>query len=82
MSENAQNVQIEVSDTGIGVENEDIPRIFDKFYRVRSEVTKNISGTGLGLSIVKNVVDAHRGAINVESKVGKGTLFTILLPVK
>jgi signal transduction histidine kinase len=82
MSENAQNVQIEVSDTGIGVENEDIPRIFDKFYRVRSEVTKNISGTGLGLSIVKNVVDAHHGAINVESKVGEGTLFTILLPVK
>ena len=82
MSENAQNVQIEVSDTGIGVENEDIPRIFDKFYRVRSESTKNISGTGLGLSIVKSVVDAHRGAINVESKVGEGTTFTILLPVK
>jgi two-component system, OmpR family, phosphate regulon sensor histidine kinase PhoR len=82
MSENAQNVQIEVSDTGIGVENEDIPRIFDKFYRVRSEITKNISGTGLGLSIVKNVVYAHRGAINVESKVGEGTTFTVLLPVK
>ncbi len=82
MSENAQNVQIEVSDTGIGVEDEDIPRIFDKFYRVRSEITKNISGTGLGLSIVKSVVDAHRGAINVESKVGEGTTFTVLLPVK
>ncbi len=82
MSENAQNVQIEVSDTGIGVEDEDFPRIFDKFYRVRSEITKNISGTGLGLSIVKSVVDAHRGAINVESKIGKGTTFTVLLPIK
>lgn len=82
MSENAQNVQIEVSDTGIGIEDDDIPRIFDKFYRVRSEITKKISGTGLGLSIVKNVVDAHRGAINVESKVGEGTTFTVLLPVK
>ena len=82
MSENAQNVQIEVSDTGIGVEDEDIPRIFNKFYRVRSEITKNISGTGLGLSIVKSVVDAHHGAINVESKVGEGTTFTVLLPVK
>ncbi|MFA6053835.1 MAG: ATP-binding protein [Thermodesulfovibrionales bacterium] len=82
MSENAQNVQIDVSDTGIGVEDEDFPRIFDKFYRVRSEITKNISGTGLGLSIVKSVVDAHRGAINVESKVGKGTTFTVLLPIR
>ncbi|MEW6585108.1 MAG: ATP-binding protein [Nitrospirota bacterium] len=82
MCENAQNIQIEVSDTGIGVEREDIPRIFDKFYRVRSEITKNISGTGLGLSIVKSVVDAHHGAINVESKVGEGTMFTILLPVE
>lgn len=80
MSENANNVQIEVSDTGIGLEEEDIPRIFDKFYRVRSETTRNISGTGLGLSIVKSVVDAHYGAINVESKVGEGTTFTVLLP--
>ncbi len=82
ISENAQNVQIEVSDTGIGLEDKDIPLIFNKFYRVRSETTKNISGTGLGLSIVKSVVDAHRGAINVESKVGEGATFTILLPVK
>jgi two-component system phosphate regulon sensor histidine kinase PhoR len=82
MSENAQNVQIEVSDTGIGLEEEDIPRIFDKFYRVRSDRTKNISGTGLGLSIVKSVVDAHYGGINVETKIGKGTTFTVLLPVK
>ncbi len=82
MSENAQNVQLEVTDTGIGVEYKDFPRIFDKFYRVRSEMTKNISGTGLGLSIVKSVVEAHRGAINVESKVGEGTTFTVLLPVK
>ncbi len=82
MGENAQNIQLEVSDTGIGVEDVDFPRIFDKFYRVKSEMTKNISGTGLGLSIVKSVVEAHRGAINVESKVGEGTTFTVLLPVK
>ena len=82
MGENAQNIQLEVSDTGIGVEDVDFPRIFDKFYRVKSEMTKNISGTGLGLSIVKSVVEAHRGAINVESKVGEGTTFTVLLPAK
>ena len=82
MGENAQNVQLEVTDTGIGVEDVDFPRIFDKFYRVRSDQTKNISGTGLGLSIVKSVVDAHYGTINVESKVGVGTTFTVLLPAK
>ncbi|MEW6068439.1 MAG: ATP-binding protein [Nitrospirota bacterium] len=82
MFENAQNIQIEVSDTGIGIENKDIPRIFDKFYRVKSEATKNIEGTGLGLSIVKCIVDAHNGNIFVDSVVGKGTTFTILLPFK
>jgi PAS domain S-box-containing protein len=82
MGENAQNVQLEVTDTGIGVEDVDFPRIFDKFYRVRSDLTKNISGTGLGLSIVKSVVDAHYGTINIESKVGEGTIFTVLLPAK
>jgi len=82
MGENAQNIQLEVSDTGIGVEDVDFPRIFDKFYRIKSDLTKNISGTGLGLSIVKSVVDAHYGTINVESKVGEGTTFTVLLPAK
>src|SRR4030042_3631766 len=82
MGENAQNVQLEVNDTGIGVEDVDFPRIFDKFYRVRSDMTKNISGTGLGLSIVKSVVDANYGTINIESKVGEGTTFTVLLPAK
>lgn len=82
LRKNGQNLQIKVSDTGIGIEKKNIPYIFDRFYRVRSEMTKNISGTGLGLSIVKGVVDAHRGAIFVESEVGKGTTFTVLLPVK
>ncbi len=79
---NRQNIQIKVSDTGIGIKNDDIPRIFDKFYRERSERTKHISGTGLGLSIVKGVVDAHHGAIYVESKMEEGTTFTVLLPIK
>jgi len=82
LRKNAQYLQLKVSDTGIGIEDKDIPRIFDKFYRVRSERTKNISGTGLGLSIVKSVVDAHHGSISVESEVGKGTTFIVLLPVR
>lgn len=76
------NLQVNVSDTGIGIEDKDIVHIYDKFYRERSERTKHISGTGLGLSIVKGVVDAHGGSIHVESKVGKGTTFTVLLPLK
>lgn len=78
---NPQNIKIEVSDNGIGIEAKDIPRIFDKFFRERSERTKHISGTGLGLSIVKGVVDAHYGSIKVESEMGKGSTFTVLLPI-
>jgi two-component system phosphate regulon sensor histidine kinase PhoR len=77
----AQHVQIEVSDTGIGIDAKDIPHIFDKFFRERSERTKHISGTGLGLSIVQGVVDAHQGSIHVESEIGKGSTFTVLLPI-
>ncbi|MEW6418972.1 MAG: ATP-binding protein [Nitrospirota bacterium] len=82
LRKDAQHLQVKVSDTGIGIEEKDILHIFDKFYRVRSESTKYISGTGLGLSIVKGVVDAHHGSIHVESEVGKGTTFTVLLPLK
>jgi len=78
---NQQSIQIKVSDNGIGIEAKDIPHIFDKFFRERSERTKDISGTGLGLSIVKGVVDAHHGSIHVESEVGKGSTFTVSLPV-
>ncbi len=73
-------VKASVSDTGIGIKKEDLPRIFDKFYRVKSTETREIVGTGLGLSIVKSIVDAHLGSISVESEEGGGTTFTILLP--
>jgi two-component system phosphate regulon sensor histidine kinase PhoR len=73
-------VKASVSDTGIGIEEKDLSRIFDKFYRVKTTETRQIVGTGLGLSIVKSIVDAHLGSISVESKVGAGTTFTILLP--
>lgn len=82
LRKDAQYLEVKVSDTGIGIEDKDILRIFDKFYRERSGRTKHISGTGLGLSIVKGVVDVHRGSIYVESEVGKGTTFTVLLPIK
>jgi two-component system phosphate regulon sensor histidine kinase PhoR len=75
-------VKTMVQDTGIGISEEDLPQIFDKFARVKSEKTRGIVGTGLGLSIVKNIVDAHLGSIAVESEEGKGTVFTVLLPQK
>jgi two-component system phosphate regulon sensor histidine kinase PhoR len=76
-----QHIQIQVSDNGIGIEAKDIPHIFNKFFRERSERTKHIGGTGLGLSIVKGVVDAHQGSIYVESEVGKGSTFTVTMPI-
>jgi signal transduction histidine kinase len=82
LRKDAPYLELKVSDTGIGIEDKNILRIFDKFYRERSERTKHISGTGLGLSIVKGVVDAHHGSIYVESEVGKGTTFTVLLPIQ
>lgn len=80
LSEEEGFVKASVSDTGIGIKKEDLPRIFDKFYRVKSTATRQIVGTGLGLSIVKSIVDAHLGSISVESEEGGGTIFTVLLP--
>jgi len=80
LSEEDGFVKVTVSDTGIGIKKEDLPRIFDKFYRVKTVETRQIVGTGLGLSIVKSIVDAHLGSITVESEEGGGTTFTVLLP--
>jgi two-component system NtrC family sensor kinase len=71
---------LQVSDTGIGISREDQHRIFDKFYRVESEATEKISGTGLGLSIVKAIVKKHSGRVWVQSELGQGSTFTVLLP--
>jgi two-component system phosphate regulon sensor histidine kinase PhoR len=73
-------IKIVVADTGIGIPKDDLPRIFDKFYRVKSEKTRGIVGTGLGLSIVKSIVEAHLGSISVKSEEAKGTTFTVVLP--
>ena len=80
LGEEGEFVKATVSDTGIGIKKEDLSRIFDKFYRVKTVETRQIIGTGLGLSIVKSIVDAHLGSISVESEEGGGTTFTVLLP--
>jgi len=72
-------VQINVKDTGIGIEKREIPRIFERFYRVDRARSRNSGGTGLGLAIVKHIIEAHRGTIHVNSEVGKGSEFIIQL---
>jgi signal transduction histidine kinase len=74
-------LEIKVSDTGVGIPTEELPKIFDRFYRVKDRRTRQVMGTGLGLAIVKGIVEAHRGTIDVESTPGEGTTFKILLPV-
>jgi two-component system phosphate regulon sensor histidine kinase PhoR len=74
-------MEIKVEDTGVGISPEELPKIFDKFYRVKHPKTRKVTGTGLGLAIVKGIVDAHQGTIDVESVVEKGTIFKILLPM-
>ncbi|MBQ3615766.1 MAG: HAMP domain-containing histidine kinase, partial [Anaerotignum sp.] len=66
---------VSIRDNGIGIAEEDIPKIFDRFYRVDKSRNKEISGTGLGLAIAKWIVESHDGEIMVESKPGKGTVF-------
>ena len=75
-----QFVEIKVSDTGVGIAPEELPKIFGKFYRVKHPKTRQVTGTGLGLSIVKGIVEAYRGSIHVESVPNQGTTFTVLLP--
>jgi two-component system phosphate regulon sensor histidine kinase PhoR len=74
-------MEIKVQDTGVGIPPGEVPKIFDKFYRVKHPKTRQVSGTGLGLSIVKRIVDAHHGTIDVESEPDKGTTFRILFPI-
>jgi signal transduction histidine kinase len=70
-----------VSDSGIGISPEDIPNVFDRFWRADKARSREQGGAGLGLSIAKWIVDVHGGSISVESKVGKGSVFAICLPL-
>ncbi|MBO2536906.1 MULTISPECIES: two-component system histidine kinase PnpS [Rummeliibacillus] len=78
--EKDQTAILEISDEGIGISEEEIPRVFERFYRVNRDRSRNSGGTGLGLAIVKHLVEAHRGKIQVESTVGEGTTMRLLFP--
>ena len=75
-----EEVTLRVTDTGIGIPSRDIPRIFERFYRVDRARSRETGGTGLGLAIVKHVVDNHGGIVEVESELGRGTTFRVRLP--
>ena len=74
-----EKILIEVRDNGIGIEKDNLPRIFERFYRVDKSRSRNMVGSGLGLAIVKHIIDAHEQSINVSSTYGEGTSFTFTL---
>jgi signal transduction histidine kinase len=76
----SSTVQVQVKDTGGGIKAEDIPHLFQKFYRVDNSTTRTVGGTGLGLYICRKIVELYSGRIWVESEYGKGSTFFINLP--
>ena len=74
-------ISILVSDTGAGIPSQDLPRIFERFYRVDKARSRQVGGTGLGLSIVRHIVERMHGRVSATSQLGKGSVFTITLPM-
>jgi two-component system phosphate regulon sensor histidine kinase PhoR len=76
---NHDSIITEVEDEGIGISKDDQARIFEEFYRVEKHESGNIAGTGLGLTVANEIVEAHQGKIEVESEIGKGSKFSVIL---
>lgn len=81
LSAQDDNAVISFADTGVGIPQESVEHVFERFYRVDKARSRSTGGSGLGLSIVKNIVDRNNGTINVVSQLGKGTIFTVKFPV-
>ena len=80
MKKEEGNIFINITDTGLGITRESIPKIFDKFYQ--GDRSHSTNGNGLGLTIVKKIIELHGGTIECDSIVSKGTKFTIILPIE
>jgi signal transduction histidine kinase len=80
-AEEAQGIVIEVSDTGIGIAEEHLAHIFERFYKVDPARTAGRSGVGLGLAMVKKIVESHKGTVTVDSAPGQGSTFRLHLPL-
>jgi two-component system phosphate regulon sensor histidine kinase PhoR len=76
-----QYLIITVKDFGIGIRKEEIDKVFERFYRGGDELTRTVKGSGLGLTLVKQIVEAHHGKVSVESEAGKGSTFSVKLPL-
>lgn len=81
-SEGGDSAVIEISDTGVGIPQDQIARVFEKFYQVENEAQPKSVGSGLGLAISQEIVEGHGGTIGAESEVGKGTTFRVVLPLQ
>jgi signal transduction histidine kinase len=77
-----QNVRVTVEDTGYGIPEADLNKVFEKFFRVQNKRTRHTTGTGLGLSIVKGLLEGMGGTITVKSTPDAGTTFTVIIPVE
>jgi two-component system phosphate regulon sensor histidine kinase PhoR len=80
VAEEEDHVLVSVSDAGIGIPEKDIPRLFERFYRVDKARSRELGGTGLGLAIVKHIAIVHGGSVSVESELGRGSTFTLEIP--
>ena len=78
---NGRNVELRVSDSGVGIPPEELPRVFERFHRIENTRSRTHEGSGIGLALVQELVKLHGGSIRVESTVGKGTTFTVSLPL-
>jgi signal transduction histidine kinase/tetratricopeptide (TPR) repeat protein len=76
-----QHLVISVRDYGVGIKKEELNKIFDRFYRGGDELTRTVKGSGLGLTLVKQIVEAHKGSIQVDSELGKGSVFSMKFPI-
>jgi signal transduction histidine kinase len=82
ITQDAEEIEMKVSDTGIGIEKDHLKNIFERFYRVDSSRSRMTGGSGIGLTITKSIIEAHGGTIEVQSNAGEGTVFTVRLPRK